>query len=140
MKASLLIILLFLNLGLFAQADTVAVKEGMQTLDKALLEKDTAALRTILHNDIAFGHSNGWIEDKNAVISDLVSGKLVYNKIETTNATAISVNENSIITRSSVGAAGTVNGKTFDLNMHVLQVWIKTKNGWQLLARQSAKQ
>jgi hypothetical protein len=140
MKGTLLILLLFTTLVLFAQADSTVVKLGMNILDKALLEKDTAKLRIILHKDIAFGHSNGWIEDKNAVIEDLVSGKLEYKKIETTNASLVSINESSMITRSNVAAAGTVNGKAFELNMHVMQIWIRTIDGWQLFGRQSAKQ
>jgi hypothetical protein len=32
-----------------------------------------------------------------------------------------------------------VNGTVFKMTLHVMQFWIKTKNGWQLIARQSAK-
>jgi len=33
-----------------------------------------------------------------------------------------------------------VNGTAFKLTLYIMQFWVKTKKGWQLIARQSAKQ
>ena len=61
---------------------TSFLKDAVTKLDKALIAKDTVVLKQLLHKDITYGHSNGWVETKTDVIKDLVSGKLAYDKIE----------------------------------------------------------
>ncbi|HSU28644.1 MAG TPA: nuclear transport factor 2 family protein, partial [Chitinophagaceae bacterium] len=85
------------------------------------------------------GHSNGWVENKQDIINDLKSGKLEYSKIVNTSIVIAAINTGSATVRTNTEAEGTVNGTAFQLKLHVLQVWIKTKLGWQLLARQSTK-
>jgi hypothetical protein len=35
-----------------------------------------------LHNDVSYGHSNGWVETKTNIIKNLYNGKLAYKKID----------------------------------------------------------
>jgi hypothetical protein len=124
----------------FAQIDSVGLKQAMQQLDNALLQKDEIVLKSVLHKDISFGHSNGWIQSKSDVLNDFKSGKLVYNKIENNSAAIININNKWATVKTNTLAEGTVNGNAFSLALHVMQFWIKTKKGWQLMVRQSAKQ
>ena len=97
-------------------------------------------VNTILHPELSYGHSNGWIQDKRAVIDDCKSGKLVYSKIGNENITINSISKERANVSMKTDAEGMANGNPFKLTLHVMQVWIRTENGWQLLARQSAKQ
>ena len=63
-------------------AQTSFLKEAVIKLDKALIAKDTAVLKQLLHKDLSYGHSNGWVETREDVFKDLVNGKLAYNKID----------------------------------------------------------
>jgi len=132
--------LLFVSLLTVAQVDSTGLKTSMQQLDKALLEKNEAVLKQLLHKDLNYGHSNGWIQTKNDVLNDFKSGKLVYNKIENNNAGIINISKKWATVKTSTNAEGTVNGTAFKMTLHVMQVWMNTKKGWQLFARQSAKQ
>ncbi len=132
------LLLLFVSVISFAQADTVSLKEAVVQLDQALLQKDTVILLDILDRKVSFGHSNGWTEGKKDIISDLSSGYLYYEKLETFNL-EISTGKKWASVRMKVGAKGIVNKKSFDLQLYVLQVWIKEKNKWKLIARQSTK-
>jgi hypothetical protein len=112
----------------------------MSDLDKALVTKDEKALVQLLHADVSYGHSNGWVQNKTDIVNDLKSGKLIYDKIENTSVTIVAINNNWATVRSNTNAMGRSAAiPTFELKLHVLQVWLKTKNGWQLLARQSTK-
>ena len=124
----------------FAQVDSVGLKDVMQQLDKALLQKDQNVLRSILHKDLSFGHSNGWIQSKNDILNDFTSGKLVYDKFQNNSSAIVSISKKYATVKTNSNAEGTVNGTAFQLTLHVMQFWIKTKKGWQLIARQSAKQ
>ncbi len=112
----------------------------MQQLDKALLQKDENVLRSVLHKELSFGHSNGWIQTKNDMMNDFKSGKLVYNKFENNSSAIVSMSKKYATVKTNSNAEGMVNGTAFKLTVHVMQFWIKTKKGWQLIARQSAKQ
>jgi len=139
MRLNFTICLLFAGVIAFAQVDSVSLKEAMSGLDRALVSKDEKALIQLLHADISYGHSNGWVQNKNDIINDLKSGKLVYNKIENNSVVLVAINNDCATVRTNTNAEGSISGTTFQLKLHVLQVWIKAKNGWQLLARQSTK-
>ena len=129
----------FLNSS-FAQIDSVGLKNAMQQLDKALLQKDEKTLQIVLHKEVSYGHSNGWIQNKNDILNDFTSGKLIYNKIENNSSAIVTISKKYATVKTNTNAEGVVNGTAFNLRLHIMQFWVKTKKGWQLIARQSAKQ
>ena len=132
-------LILFVVNSSFAQVDSVGLKNAMLKLDKALLGKDEVVLRSVLHEEVSYGHSNGWIQSKNDIINDFKTGKLVYNKIENNSSAIVNISKNYATVKTNTNAEGSVNGTAFKLTLHVMQFWIKTKKGWQLIARQSSK-
>ncbi|HEV8286086.1 MAG TPA: nuclear transport factor 2 family protein [Chitinophagaceae bacterium] len=140
MRFTLTISLFFTCLIVVAQVDSISLKQAMSNLDKALVNKDEKALTQLLHDNVSYGHSNGWVQNKTEIISDLKSGKLVYDKIENTSVTIVAINNDWATVRTNTNANGkSLTIPAFELKLHVLQVWLKTKQGWQLLARQSTK-
>lgn len=117
---------------------TTLLKEAAVLLDKALAEKDTVALKQVLHKDLTYGHSNGWVQSKADVINDIANGKMVYDTLSSKDATWVIVGDVATV-RNATDATYRLNGKAGNLHLHVLQVWLKTVDGWQLLSRQSTK-
>jgi len=132
-------LVLFLFNSSFAQIDSVGLKNAMQQLDKALLQKDEVVLKSILHKEVSYGHSNGWIQSKDDILSDFKSGKLTYNNIQNNSSAIVKISEKYATVKTNTNAEGVVNGTEFKLTLHIMQFWVKTKKGWQLIARQSAK-
>ena len=140
MKHIFIIGLFFVSLVAGAQVDSVSLKKAMTELDNALVNKDEKALVQLLHPNVSYGHSNGWVQNKNDIINDLKSGKLTYERIENTSVSIVAINNNWATVRTNTNATGkSTSIPTFELKLHVLQVWLKTDYGWQLLARQSTK-
>ena len=137
--AVLFVLFLFTTQNSFAQIDSVGLKNAMQQLDKALLQKDETVLKSVLHQDLSYGHSNGWVQSKSDVLNDFISGKLTYSKIENNSSAIIVINKDYATVKTNTNAEGAVNGTAFNLKLHIMQFWIKTKKGWQLIARQSTK-
>jgi hypothetical protein len=137
--AVLFVLFLFTTQNSFAQIDSVGLKNAMQQLDKALLQKDETVLKSVLHKDLSFGHSNGWIQTKTDILNDFSSGKLTYNKFENNSSAIVTISKEYATVKTNTNAEGVVNGTAFKLTLHIMQFWIKTKKGWQLIARQSAK-
>jgi Domain of unknown function (DUF4440) len=134
----ILAILCFFQVFVFAQKDTAAVLNAVVKLEKALVNKDTAQLIPLLHKDVAYGHSSGWVQKKKDVVNDMLSGFLVYNKIEN-NSISIEVNKEEAIVQERITVNVARDGKTIDLNLFVMEVWLLSKKRWQLYARQSTK-
>jgi len=123
-----------------AQIDSVSLKEAVSNLDKALINKDEKTLTRLLNEEVSYGHSNGWVQNKAEIINDLKSGKLAYTKIENESVTIATINKQWATVRTNTDAEGKApNGNAFQLKLHVLEVWLKTKNGWELIARQGTK-
>lgn len=139
MRGALIILLLLPMAVAFGQSDTAELKDAVTRLNKAMIAKDTATLEKLLHKDVTFGHSSGWVQTKKELENDLLSGKLVYNTIENTSTTIVASHKDWASVRSTTNATGSANQTAFRFTLHVLQVWIKTKEGWKLVARQSAK-
>lgn len=140
MKYIFTIGLFFISVLSFAQVDSISLKQAMSDLDKALVGKDEKSLTLLLHPDVSYGHSTGWVQNKSDIINDFKSGKVTYDKLENTSVSIVAINNNWAVVRTRTNAVGrSTTVPTFDLKLHVLQVWLKTKSGWQLLARQSTK-
>jgi hypothetical protein len=139
MRLLFTICLFFSGLIVVAQTDSVSLKDAMSSLDNALLRKDEKALQQLLHKEVSYGHSNGWVQSKNDILADFKSGKLLYSKIENSTVIIVAQNKKWATVRTNTNAEGEIDHKAFQLKLHVLQVWMKTKKGWQLFARQSTK-
>ncbi|HUS01820.1 MAG TPA: nuclear transport factor 2 family protein [Chitinophagaceae bacterium] len=133
------IFILFISLSpLLSAAQSSFLKEAAAKLDKALIAKDTFVLKQLLHKDITWGHSNGWVQTKADIIKDLFSGKFSYIRIDSKDSKWIVVN-NVATMRNSSDISYELDGKPGELHLHVVLVWLKTNKGWQLLTRQGTK-
>lgn len=129
---------LLFTVSSFTFAQTSFIKQAVAKLDKALVERDTLVLKQILHNDLSYGHSNAWVETKTDLMKNLYNGKINYNKIENKDFTWVAGKDWANV-RSTADINYVLDNKEGKLKLHVLQVWLKTNKGWQLLARQSTK-
>ena len=133
------ILLFFISWISVAQADSVRLKQLASQLDRALVGRDSLVLARLLHKDVSFGHSNGWVQGKKDVWNDFASGRLVYKKIDSKHTLVPSIDRKWATITTSTDVEGTVGGKDFKLTLHVLQVWLRKGKSWQLFARQSSK-
>lgn len=81
MRYVVTISMLFFYCCASAQKTTKGVEKAVYAFNKALETKDTVALKAILDDNVSYGHSNAWIENKSDVMADLYNGTLTYNKI-----------------------------------------------------------
>lgn len=142
MKKTVTLILILLSAFFhtpYAQKDSVKLKEAMNQLNQALIQKKETDLLAVLHTNLSFGHSNGWVQNKNDVLNDLKTGKLTYRIMDNNQTAILQIHKKWATVKTHTRAEGEINGTPFQLNLHIMQVWLKTKKGWQLIARQSTK-
>lgn len=135
----LIFIAIFVSISslVFAQ-DTVQLKKVTELFNNALLKKDTNLIKQLVHKQISYGHSNGWFQTKQDLITDFATGKIEYKKIEEGEKSFTKTNQ-AIAVRNISKVEGVVNGYVFSMSLQVLQIWKKVKKNWILIARQSVK-
>ena len=124
--------------SILSSEDSVTAIRICNQLDDALIRKDTTTLKLLLHSELSFGHSNGWIETKASLLKDLPTSKVNYEQFQRLNNWVIRpITDQLRVIRRDIIASGTYNGKTFVVNLRVMEIWLYEQYRWQLVARQS---
>ncbi len=153
MKYFKLLIIIFLinfNYNLFSQetqsvsfkSPQQAITQQIESLEISLINKNTARLEEILHSDLTFGHSNGWTETKSSLLENLPTSKVVYKEFIKHKEAEIKIiwESNPLATvRREITAVGEYEKESFQVDLKVLEIWIKQNKKWLLLARQSVE-
>ena len=138
-RVFMLNILLFLVTTGYAQSkEESSVSGQLDRLNKAMVDKNQAALEDIYHANMWYGHSNGRLDDKQAAIKDVMEGPVDFITLEATDRKIQVVDKNATI-RFIFEAKATNNGQEQTIRIGVLTVWKKEKSGWKLFARQAYK-
>ncbi|WP_430899415.1 MULTISPECIES: nuclear transport factor 2 family protein [unclassified Paraflavitalea] len=138
--ALLFFLISFFGVNASAQSkqDSTPVLKALQGIEKALQAKDSVSLKPLLHNDLVFGHSNGWTQSKTQVLEDMRTGYLVYEEIVPT-AVSITMLKKRAFVKEKMQVKGKVNGTAFQLQLFMLAEFVKEGKQWQLVVRQSTK-
>jgi ketosteroid isomerase-like protein len=141
MKTALALLVLSLTAlapATFAADSSQDEKDIMATLAKwrqAALNADAATLDKIFHKDLMYSHNNAKIENKAQAIAGATAPETRSKGVEYRDLT-LHVYGNTAVMFGPFDittAAGNVN------HMHILIVWMKGPQGWQMLARHSVK-
>ncbi|HMI05750.1 MAG TPA: nuclear transport factor 2 family protein [Pedobacter sp.] len=114
------------------------VAAAVESLRKAMVDADKAALENLAAKELSYGHSGGKVEDKATFMEVLTSGKSDFVSIELTDQTIALVGDNAIV-RHTLTAATNDGGKAGAVKLSVLLVWQKQNKHWTLIARQAVK-
>lgn len=127
------------SLSMAQSKDEQAVLNRVEAWRKAVLGQDVRMLDNLYANELTYGHSNGHIDTKESFINTIGTKKEVYNELNLDGMTVTIVGNNALVRHRMTGNVTLEDGTISKPNLGVLQVWSKSKNGWQLLARQAFK-
>ncbi|MCB0687470.1 MAG: TIM barrel protein [Saprospiraceae bacterium] len=120
------------------QLDVQALEITLQQFHKAIIDADSVGLANLTTEELTYGHSSGAIEDQNLFITNLVSGKSDFAKIDISDLD-ITVKGEVAWTRFNMAADLVSEGKINPINLKMLYVWTKEYGIWKLLARQAVR-
>ncbi len=141
MKTTLALIACLFVMTTPMNAQTTEEKQVLaivETMRKAMMSADKAALEKIAADELTYGHSAGLIEDKASFVHNIVSGKFGFVKIEFPDVTVKIVGSNAVVRHKITGDTSN-DGKPATVNIGVLLVFQKQKGEWKLIARQAYK-
>ena len=137
--ASLLLFLLFYSHQISAQGSwKTALPEVETARFRAMTQKDTLQLRTLLADELVYIHSNGLVETRADHLRSIAGGKIEYRSM---NRDTVAVRRHGKIglTNGIVRVQGALEGKPFELRLRYTAVYRYQKKRWQLLNWQSTK-
>jgi ketosteroid isomerase-like protein len=114
------------------------VLAAMSAWRDATLGKDGAALDRLLHDDLTYSHSNGRTQSKEDVLSSVTAGKSSVTGIDFGDL-AVRVYGTAALVKGIVDVHSSKAGVASTAHLDILHVWIKGREGWQMVARQATQ-
>jgi hypothetical protein len=99
-----------------------------------LVTKNIDSLKMILDDQAKYVHSNGWIQTKQEVLDDVVSGKLDYREVIVSEAN-VRVYPGLAILLGKGKFSGIVNANLFSMELLYTEVYVKKGEKWLLTSR-----
>ena len=121
-------------------AEAAAVAKNVEALRVAMVAGDEKQLNTLTDDHLTYGHSHGMLQNKAVFVKYLVGPKAPgkFNWIKISNQTIEVVNSHVAWVRHTFDAENEEpSGKITKAHIILLQVWMKEKGSWKLLARQA---
>ncbi|MGF6091830.1 nuclear transport factor 2 family protein [Pseudomonas sp. 18173] len=140
-KTTVLIGFLCLFSGFVAATPAAVDKEVAQAVDhltQAMLHKDIPELNALTAENLTYGHSSGKIQDKQAFIADIETGKSAFKTLEMQNQT-ITVSGDVALVRHHFSAQALKGTEVVPTEIENLQIWQKQDGKWLLVGRQAYK-
>ena len=116
--------------------DSASVAAAVERLREAMLAGDGAALRTLVEDDLTYGHSSGSLQDRDDFVKSL-DGTNSFKSLSLSKQTVKTVGDTAVVRHVFDSENNLPDGKIGTAHIGVLQVWKKRPDGWRLLARQA---
>ena len=103
----------------------------------ATVERDTAALRTLLHPDLLYIHSNGNEETCDGYINSVAAGRIEYTRFEPLAPTRYRAAGRTVLADGLVQVHGRYEGTPFSVKLRYTSTYLAQARRWKLLRWQS---
>ena len=117
-------------------------EKGLQTIfylkNKFLVDGDQRSLKTLIHPQVAYCHSNCWYEDFTSLMKSDTEKKLDYKNITVSELFITVVNTTGIV-RGKANFEINMNGNDVTLSLCFVEAYVYENKKWWLLTRQSSK-
>jgi ketosteroid isomerase-like protein len=135
MKTALAFLLILAHSALGAGSAEKDVLAAVEAWKQAALTGDAAALGKLYHDDLAYTHSNAMTQTKSVAIAAETGPTGIYKGIVMRDV-VVHVYGNSAILEYKLDLTHFA-GDT--AHLHEIMVWLKSPQGWQLLARHATR-
>jgi len=100
--------------------------------------QDVDSLSLMLHEELTYVHSNGWMEDKDEVLENLLSKYLIYENVESRILKCTQIGHLGIIHGEGKFTVK-LKGKAIIIDLMYTEVYVKEYGRWLLIARHANK-
>ncbi len=105
---------------------------------KAMVDGDVETLELLLAPDMSYSHANGWTQTKKEFIDAIRRGELKYEEMKA-DALQVRVYGASAVVTGRASVKANTKGQGQALVLRFLDVYVKRRGRWQMVAWQSAR-
>jgi len=120
------------------QDPAAAVRAAELARFAAQTSRDTAALRSLLDDDLRYVHSNALVESKDHFIETVATGRIVYDSLVPVEMSHRLYGETAVGT-GRVRVQVQMNGQVVRVDLLFTTVHVRRPGGWRLVAWQSTR-
>ena len=121
------------------ETDEEKLGTTLKAFHQALVYRNTVSINQQTDKALSYGHSNGWVENKNEMIKNLETGYIKYHSIKEDSLNVV-INGNLAHARFVGDYTVSLNGgNSVTFRLKVLEVWVKKGKRWLLFARQAVR-
>jgi len=114
------------------------VVQLVNDFNQAIISTDSTGLKSLVWEDLSYGHSSGLVQDKAAFIAGVMNGPNFFKKFDLQNQTIKVSGKNAVVRHVAIAQA--VNqGNPVEIRFGNILIWQKKQGHWKLLARQGYK-
>jgi uncharacterized secreted protein with C-terminal beta-propeller domain len=140
-KKHLITFFAFVIVSCSALAQSIKEQEVLSLSErkfKWMINLNMDSLENILDENVMYVHSNGWTQNKQEIIEDFRTKKLVLNKVEILE-TKIRNFENTYIVNGVGIITGEINSSSFSVKLNYSEVYIYKNRKYFLFSRHANK-
>ena len=101
------------------------------------MQNNDSKILDLFSDDVSFGHSNGWVQNKDDFKKDFESGKVKYKSVKQSELKELKFKNKFASIRRIIVVKGLYKEEVFEMKLSVLELWIRQKGIWKLWSRQS---
>jgi ketosteroid isomerase-like protein len=102
-------------------------------LNRSILAHDVASAAALYDDDFLLTVSGGGFKRKADMLADIGNPTVALSVCETTDV-HVRIRGSTAVLTGTLLQAGTVNGRAFDVKLHVTDTWVNVDGRWLLLA------
>ncbi len=131
-------LLLFAFISFAQSKDEQKVKDNVLLLHNTIFgTKDSLTLEKYSAAEVTYGHSHGNLQDRKTFITSVSNNKSAYTNMNAGDVSIIINGKTAVSRYLLTGTETNSKGKVTELKLNILQVWIKEKKEWKMMARQA---
>ncbi len=96
------------------------------------MQNNDSKILDLFSDDVSFGHSNGWDQNKDDFKKDFESGKVKYQSVKQTELKEFKIKNKFANVRRIIAVKGLYKSDEFEMKLSVLEFWIRQKGMWKL--------
>jgi len=126
---------MFMAVSAFAAEADKDVVAAVEAWKQAALKGDAVALGKLYHDGLAYTHSNGMTQNKAVAIAAETNPTGIYKGVEMRDVEVHVYGDTAIL----VYKLNLTHFAGDTAHLHEIMVWLKSPQGWQMLARHATK-
>jgi hypothetical protein len=118
-----------------------SIKLATQLEDKriqAMVDADVETLKNLLADNLYYGHTGGYVDDKASFLEKISSGQYSYESIKTDISNVTAIGDNGLVLNGELTIEVISSGEKKVFFAIYLSVWLLQGENWQFQSLQAA--